>query len=403
MKKYLAYILAVAVILLNGIPYIALSDGAGADEERVPKSKVEKMEEEISESGVTITVKRVATGEYLTLPLEEYVACVVASEMYGQFEMEALKAQAVAARTYGLARVGDLCDTVHCQAFATEEELREKQGDEWMDKYWGKFLEAAVETQGEVVYYDDELASYLMFHSSSGGRTENSEEVFPYMVPYLRSVKSPYEDDASHKQETQTVSIDSFVRAVNGLNRKPIKETDVQKMEITARTTGGRVKTIQIGNNEFTGGEIRDLFGLASANFTYNIEDYHVIFTTTGFGHGVGMSQYGANGMAKKGYNYKQILKHYYTGIDMGQVTDEIIEKSNNTTGPAENEDKASDKTDQKTEVTTTEKTTDQKTETNTSEKKTDQKTEVNASEKKAEDKTDKSQKTNTTKTKKTD
>ncbi len=374
MKKYLAYILAVAVILLNGIPYIILTDGAGGDETRVPKSKVERMEEEISESGVTITVKRVATGEYQTLPLEEYVACVVASEMYGQFEMEALKAQAVAARTYGLARVGDLCDTVHCQAFATEEELREKQGDEWMDKYWGKFLEAAVETEGQVVYYDGELASYLMFHSSSGGRTENSEEVFPYMVPYLRSVKSPYEDDGTHKQETKTVSIDTFVRAVNGMNRKPIKETDVQKMEITARTTGGRVKTIQIGNNEFTGSEIRDLFGLASANFTYNIEDYHVIFTTTGFGHGVGMSQYGANGMAKKGYNYKQILKHYYTGIDMGQVTDEIIEKSNNTTGPGKDEDKASEKTDQKTEVTTTEKASEDKT---GSEKDSSQKTDT--------------------------
>jgi stage II sporulation protein D len=215
-----------------------------------------------------------------------------------------------------------------------------------------------VETQGQVVYYDGELASYLMFHSSSGGRTENSEEVFPYMVPYLRSVKSPYEDDATHKQETKTVSVDTFVKAVNGLNRKHITETDVQKMEITARTTGGRVKTIQIGNNEFTGSEIRDLFGLASANFTYNIEDYHVIFTTTGFGHGVGMSQYGANGMAKKGYNYKQILKHYYTGIDMGQVTDEIIEKSNNTTGPSEDDEDAVKDINEKTGKAT-EKTSD--------------------------------------------
>lgn len=346
MKKYLAYILAIAVILLNGIPYIVLSDNAEDDGVRVSKSQIEKMEEEISESGVNITVRRAATGQYLTLPLEEYVACVVGSEMYGQFDMEALKAQAVAARTYGLARVGDLCDTVHCQAFATEEELREKQGDEWMDKYWGKFLEAAVETEGQVVYYDGELASYLMFHSSSGGRTENSEEVFPYMVPYLRSVKSPYEDDATHRQEVKTVTVDNFVRSINGMNRKTIKESDVQKMEITARTTGGRVKTIQIGNNEFTGGEIRDLFGLASANFTYNIEDYHVIFTTTGFGHGVGMSQYGANGMAKKGYNYKQILKHYYTGIEIGPVTDDIIEKSNTATGPSKEESEEKDEAD---------------------------------------------------------
>ena len=345
MKKYLAYILAIAVILLNGIPYIVLSDDTEDDGVRVSKSQIEKLEEEISESGVNITVRRAATGQYLTLPLEEYVACVVGSEMYGQFDMEALKAQAVAARTYGLARVGDLCDTVHCQAFATEEELREKQGDEWMEKYWGKFLEAAVETEGQVVYYDGELASYLMFHSSSGGRTENSEEVFPYMVPYLRSVKSPYEDDATHRQEIKTVTVDNFVRSINGMNRKPIKESDVQKMEITARTTGGRVKTIQIGNNEFTGGEIRDLFGLASANFTYNIEDYHVIFTTTGFGHGVGMSQYGANGMAKKGYNYKQILKHYYTGIEIGPVTEEIIEKSNTATGPSKEEAEEADST----------------------------------------------------------
>ncbi|MBE6020115.1 MAG: stage II sporulation protein D [Clostridiales bacterium] len=308
--KFTAYIVAAAIIIVVGIPYLILSAFSSADEEK-------SLEDIYSEP---ISVFLEDQNMEIQVPLEEYVACVVACEMPAMFEEEALKAQAVAARTYGLSRQGSLCDTVHCQVFKTKEEISSEKGQEWMNTYWDKISSAAVETAGQVLYYNGEPASQVLFHSSSGGRTENSEEVFVSAVPYLRSVDSPYEEEATHKNDETVFALENFAEVINGQGgAMPVTIEDIGKMEITLFTTGGRVGSVRIGANEFTGKQIREMFDLPSANFTYRIEGDNIVITTTGYGHGVGMSQYGANGMAKKGYTYDEILKHYYTGTEIKQ------------------------------------------------------------------------------------
>lgn len=309
--KYTAYIVTVAIIIIVGIPYLILSVFSSPPDNETPV-------EEVYNEPISVFLENQNTE--IQVPLEEYVACVVASEMPASFEKEALKAQAVAARTYGLSRQGDLCNTVHCQVFRTKDEILAEKGEEWMNTYWDKISSAAAETAGQVLYFNDELAGQVLFHSSSGGKTENSEEVFVSAVPYLRSVDSPYEEEATHKNDETVFSLQDFVKVINGQgDAEPVTVDDVRQMKITLLTAGGRVASIKIGNNEFSGKRIRTMFGLPSANFTYRIEGDNVIIVTSGYGHGVGMSQYGANGMAKKGYTYDEILKHYYSGVEIKQ------------------------------------------------------------------------------------
>lgn len=313
--KRTAYFITAAVIIVVAIPYIILTLFSSPEEETVPESENLNLQQL---SDVSISVFLEDENQTVEFPLEVYVAGVVASEMPASFEKEALKAQAVAARTYGLARQGGLCDTVHCQVFRAEEEIREIKGDEWMNEYWDKIRSAVAETAGQVMYYDGELAGQVLFHSSSGGKTENSEEVFVSAVPYLRSVDSPYEEEATHRSDENVFKIKDFVNVINGqYGVSPITAEDLNSMEITGKSTGGRVAAIRIGENEFTGKQIRSMFNLPSADFTYRIEGENIIITTTGYGHGVGMSQYGANGMAKEGYTYDEILTHYYSGVEI--------------------------------------------------------------------------------------
>ena len=313
--KRAAYFLTLAVIVVVAIPYmiVAIFSSAGDGEEA-------GQDENTPVYSKNISVYMKDQGQTIELPLEEYVACVVACEMPAGFEKEALKAQAVAARTYGLARQGSLCNTVHCQVFKTKEQITAEKGDEWMAAYWDKLQATANETAGQVIYYDGELASQVMFHSSSGGRTEDSEEVFVTAVPYLRSVDSPYEDDATHRSDQKLFKISDFITTINGLGFAEVNEEDVRNMSITQRTAGGSVAILKIGENELSGKRVRKIFNLSSANFDITTDENNVIITTIGYGHGVGLSQYGANGMAKKGYNYKEILTHYYTGVEIKQA-----------------------------------------------------------------------------------
>lgn len=313
--KYAAYIFTAAVIIVAAIPFMILNMFSAPEEEMLPDPENLNLQE-LSDMNISVFLED--ENQTVDVPLEEYVAGVVASEMPASFELEALKAQAVAARTYGLARQGGLCDTVHCQVYRPEAEIRSVKGDEWMNEYWDKIRAAVAGTAGQVMYYDGELAGQVLFHSSSGGKTENSEEVFVSAVPYLRSVDSPYEEEATHRSDENIFSIQDFVKVINGQYAvKPVTEEDLNTMEITAKSSGGRVAVIRIGENEFTGKQIRSMFKLPSANFTYRIEGENLIITTTGYGHGVGMSQYGANGMAKEGYKYDEILTHYYSGVSI--------------------------------------------------------------------------------------
>lgn len=192
----------------------------------------------------SITVFRESKGIAETIPFESYVAGVLASEMPSTFEVEAQKAQAIAARTYAYGKCleadekgnpskhpsAPICDTTHCQVYQDQMDLTKQKGIQWMEENWEDTKNIVKHTAGQVLYFDGRPIRYALFHASSGGTTENCEDVFASAVPYLKSVDSPYEDSTERR------------------------------------------------------------------------------------GHGVGMSQHGANGMAKAGYTYKEILAHYYTG-----------------------------------------------------------------------------------------
>ena len=180
---------------------------------------------------------------------------------------------------------------------------------------WEKISAAVEDTKGQLLYYDGQLDQQALFHSSSGGKTENCEDVFASAVPYLVSVESPYEEDATHKKETLTLSLSEFSAKIKA-SYPDISFGTITSggIKILSRSSGGRVDQMRIGNGTVTGKQVREALGLYSANFTISTGKDTITFTTTGSGHGVGMSQYGANGMAKEGYSYKEILQHYYSG-----------------------------------------------------------------------------------------
>lgn len=278
----------------------------------------EKPSGSIEADKVSVMVWRTVSKTVDTIPLEEYVSGVVASEMPSNFDFEALKAQAVAARTYGLAKMeksksgnpqahpkAPLCDGTHCQAYRS-------------DKISDKVKEAVLETKGQVMYYQGEMIDQPLFHSASGERTENSEDVFSAAVPYLRSVESGKYENGAYAAETYAIGLDALVKKV----RTVAGGASAEPVAVVSRSEGGRVEQFQVGGATVTGRQIRELLGLRSANFTVQmITDSsggrQVLFTTSGNGHGVGMSQYGADGMGKEGFDYKEILQHYYSGVEV--------------------------------------------------------------------------------------
>lgn len=273
------------------------------------------------------------TNTVSEVELEEYVKGVVAAEMPAEFHIEALKAQAIAARTYAMSRtmkfggsghpdhkLAPLCKGVHCQAYLTFEELAQVKGDSWIENYWGKIEEAVDSTKGLLIYYDGEIAETL-YHSTSGGMTEDSIHVFATDSPYLKSVVSPYEEEAPRYKTITTLSADEFVNKINAKfpDSKINKDNFYDKIKLIEKSPSGRIKKLAIDKTIIEGRQLRDTFSLNSTNFTISYDQQLNIIdiVTYGFGHGVGMSQWGANGMAKNGSSYIQILKHYYTGIEV--------------------------------------------------------------------------------------
>lgn len=271
-------------------------------------------------SNATIRVKRESKNVIETVPFEEYIVGVVAAEMPVSFELEALKAQAVAARTYALKKMErnidqdyDIVDTVANQVYYDDEELKEKWNDDYTEKI-NKIKQAILSTKGEYMVYDDEIIDAFFF-STSVGKTENSEEVFSTKLPYLRSVESSWDEEASPVFNDQaTFSLTDFYRLL-GLNY-----SNQLRVEVTKTTSTGRVKELKINNKTMTGSDVYKKLGLRSTFFTIIQNNNQIKVNTKGYGHGVGMSQYGANGMAKNGYDYQKILKHYYQGIEIKKI-----------------------------------------------------------------------------------
>lgn len=268
----------------------------------------ETKKENIKKNEITVTVYR-NNGKIINLELEEYVLGVVGAEMPASFNIEALKAQAILARTYALKSIKNgkkLTDTVSTQAYKDNSELQKLWKNDYT-KYYEKIKKAVNETKGKVILYNNEYID-AVYHSTSNGKTENSKNVWKNILPYLVSVDSSWDKNVkSYKKET-IFEINEFCNILKLDVEEPIT------YEIIHNETG-RVRQITINNKTFSGTEFRNLLKLRSADFEIQINDEKVKVTTYGYGHGVGMSQYGANEMAKQGYSYIQILKHYYTGV----------------------------------------------------------------------------------------
>lgn len=259
-----------------------------------------------------VKVKREKKNVIEEVPLEEYVVGVLSGEMPINFEEEALKAQAVAARTYVLKKMEaeseyDVVDTVSNQVFLNEEERKEK----WQDKFEernNKIKKVVDATKGEYVSYQDEVIEAFFF-STSVGMTENSGEVFSKQLPYLVSVESKWDEKVSPNYKLEyNIELNEFYQKLS----LPYQEW--LSVEILSATSTGRVKKLKINGIELEASTVFSKLNLKSTFFTIEQIGTTVHIITKGFGHGVGMSQYGANGMAKEGYRYDQILKHYYQG-----------------------------------------------------------------------------------------
>lgn len=261
-----------------------------------------------------------------TVPLELYVRGVLAGEMPIDFELEALKAQAIAARTYIVRRLAmhdrsgvpgekaDVTDTVDHQVYVPLKALAEMYPEgEVRETSLAKLSQAVKETDGEVLTYEGEPIEAAFF-STSNGYTENVEDYWQLALPYLKSVASPW-DEAISPRYRQTIEMKE-----KELYRRLGAKDDGKPPRILETTEGHRVKSVVIGGKTFTGREVREKLDLASSQFEWKISKGKAIITTYGLGHGIGLSQWGANGMAKEGASAPEILLHYYSGVKLEQA-----------------------------------------------------------------------------------
>lgn len=294
-----------------------------------PTETVEVASDETEE--LVVPVMRTKIDEIENVPLEQYVTRVVASEMPAEFEIEALKAQALAARTFVINQLMNeqnskdlaILDTVDHQVYNDEDELRDIFGT---DYHWKieKIEEAVVATKSEILTYEQNPITPAFF-STSNGYTENSEDYWESELPYLRSVESKWDEKSPKYISQHTFTIDEIEKLLNiSLQRNTSIPIEI------SRTDSNRIKTLKIADQQFSGRKVRELLNLPSNDFSIEQRNDHFIFTTKGYGHGVGMSQYGANGMAKEGKNYKEIVSYYYKGVNIkkfDEIAPTLVEK----------------------------------------------------------------------------
>ena len=330
MRKIFVYILVVCILCFS-IPIIFTKQFEKEETVAKAENSVEKEVEDTTydyKKYNTIKLLHADTKKVEEIDLDQYLYGVVSAEMPASFEAEALKAQAVVARTYTIYKIvnndgkhekADICDdSTCCQAWISKEDRLKKWDKDNRDEYWNKIVKAVNETQGKIVTYEGKPIN-AFFHSNSGGKTEAPINVWGGSgYPYLQSVSTTGEDAYSQYSSEASFSKEEFeekIKEVHSDVKINYKEKDCIKIE--EYTDGDRVKTIKIGNLELSGVEVRNILGLRSANFTVTVDDDKIEFKVTGYGHGVGMSQTGADSLAKEGKTYEDIIHHFYTGVEI--------------------------------------------------------------------------------------
>lgn len=333
MKRPFIFILGLSLVVII-IPIISSLLLYNISDDETIKNKVPNVlkkvtYEKIDKNAPVIDIYNADENKTIKMNIEEYLYGVLSSEMPSTFNEEALKAQAIAARTYVIYKIENniksghknavVCtNSYHCQAYTSYENLKKIKGEDWIKSDYSKIKKVVDSTKGQILTYDGKVILPLYF-STSSGKTENSVDVFSTQYPYLVSVDSPYEENSPKYLTTYSVEKSKFIKYIK--NTYPKLNISLDKLddeiEIESRTEGGCVKTIKVGNIKMSGISMRKIFNLNSANFNINCNNNEVKFTVKGYGHGVGMSQWGAEGMAQKGYKYYDILFHYFKGSDI--------------------------------------------------------------------------------------
>ena len=289
-----------------------------------------------SEPSVAIRVYMHEEDKIVEMDLEEYIKGVVAAEMPAEFQPEALKAQAVAARTFAVKNMvvfgesgyadkagADITtDFRHAQgqAWLSKENLKQRWGAAGYQKYWPKISKAVDETRSMVVMFQGQPIQ-AVFHSTSGEKTASAKEVWGFDFPYLRSVPCQWDQQSPRYLDVKEYSLEEVDKRLGTDAKTAAVSTGGQIAQILDKTESGRVEKVRIGSKMFAGLQVREKLELRSNNFSVRQTELGIEFITTGYGHGVGMCQYGANGMAKEGKNYKDILTHYYSGVTIEKAS----------------------------------------------------------------------------------
>ena len=277
----------------------------------------------------TIKLLHKKTNEIEEVKIDDYLCNVVSAEMPADYELEALKAQAIVARTYTIYKVqnkkhenADICDdSTCCQAWVSKENRLERWEETKREENWNKIQQCVNETKGKIITYNNQPIN-AFFHANSGGTTELPVNVWGGSgLPYLQVVQTAGEEGYTQYSSEVDLTQEELI------NKLKTKYEDIQidfnndeDVKIIEHTDSNRVKTVKFGNHELSGVETRTLFGLKSTNFEIKKENNQIKFLVKGYGHGVGMSQTGANTMAKQGNNCEEIIKHFYVGIEIKDI-----------------------------------------------------------------------------------
>ncbi len=337
MKNYLC-IIAVFALLMTAIPAISFRSSAGSDSSEISQQTddftvVTDNNTAADEKSGIFLVLDINSGQILEITEKDYVIGAVCAEMPASFNIEALKAQAVAAHTYAVRQrenelknpTPELCgayisdDSSKYQAFLSEEQAKQYFGDNF-NEYYSKISEAVDSVSDEILVYNDEPI-VAAFHSVSSGKTESAENIFGSPADYLVSVESIEDINAPEYLKEYTFTSDEISARLKEIYPDiQLSDDKASWLSVKKRTASDTVISLDAGNINMSGWEFRNIFSLRSAAFDIVYENGIFTISTKGCGHGVGMSQYGAEAMAKQGASYDEILKHYYKGAEIKKI-----------------------------------------------------------------------------------
>ena len=337
MKKILIYLLSfilicfvIPAILTRRTVNTISQENTNIENQQSQQDKENEQNYQYSKYG-TITLLHKKTGNTEQVNIDDYLCNVVSAEMPADFEIEALKAQAIVARTYTIYKIlnkkhenADICDdSTCCQAWISKEDRLARWEESKRENNWQKINDCVNSTKGKIITYNNQPIN-AFFHSNSGGVTEIPVNVWGGTgYPYLQSVETSGEDAynqyASEVTFTQEELINKLKQKYSDISIDFSNENEIKILEYTEST---RVKTVKFGNHEISGVEARTLLGLQSTNFEITKDGDNIKFSVKGYGHGVGMSQTGADSMAKQGSTAEDIIKHFYAGVEIKFVNE---------------------------------------------------------------------------------